>query len=66
MEIAIGILVGVVLFFLYLIIEIGKENTRLIQSNDKLKATLVKKDFEIAKLEKYNHELKKIVEFYDK
>lgn len=66
MEIAIGILVGVVLFFLFLIIEIGKENTRLIQSNDKLKATLVKKDFEIAKLEQYNHELKKIVEFYDK
>lgn len=66
MEIAIGILVGVVLFFLYLIIEIGNENTRLINSNDKLKATLVKKDFEIAKLEKYNHELKKIVEFYDK
>lgn len=66
MEIAIGILVGLVLFFLYLIIEIGKENTRLIQSNDKLKATLVKKDFEIAKLEQYNHELKKIVEFYDK
>lgn len=45
MEIAIGILVGVVLFFLYLIIEIGKESTRLNQSNDKLKATLVKKTF---------------------
>ena len=39
---------------------------RLYKSNDKLKATLVKKDFEIAKLEKYNQELKKIVEFYDK
>ncbi len=37
-----------------------------ITANDKIKATLVKKDFEIANLEKYNQELKKIVEFYDK
>ena len=61
MEIAIGILVGVVLFFLYLIIEIGKENTRLIQSNDKLKATLVKKDFAISKLENIIYEQHKSV-----